>query len=89
MPIVADEVRAHVAHVELFARDPEALARAIKWMTPEERTRFNRFRHDQDRWMFALGRSMARTLVGRELGVAPDDWRWREGPHGRRRGRWP
>ena len=26
---------------------------------------------------------MARTLVGRALGVAPDGWRWREGPHGR------
>lgn len=52
-------------------------------MTPEELVRYNRFRHDQDRWMFALGRSMARTLVGRELGVAPTEWRWREGTHGR------
>ena len=33
--------------------------------------------------MFALGRLMARTLVGRALGVAPDAWPWREGPHGR------
>jgi 4'-phosphopantetheinyl transferase len=33
--------------------------------------------------MFALGRLMARTLVGRALGVAPDKWAWREGPHGR------
>lgn len=33
--------------------------------------------------MFALGREMARTLVGQALGKAPDAWRWREGPHGR------
>jgi len=81
--IASDEVRAYVAHVDLFARDQDARARAVAWMTPEELVRLNRFRHDQDRWMFALGRSMARTLVGRELDVAPDAWRWREGPHGR------
>ena len=33
--------------------------------------------------MFALGRLMARTLVGRALGVDPAAWTWREGPHGR------
>ena len=33
--------------------------------------------------MFLLGRVMARDLVGRALGVAPDAWSWREGPHGR------
>ena len=81
--LAPDEVRAYVAHIDAFARDAGALACAVDWMTPDERVRFDRFRHDQDRWMFALGRSMARTLVGRELGVAPDAWRWREGPHGR------
>ena len=81
--IAPDEVRVHVAHVDAFARDTDAIECARSWMTADERARFNRFRHDQDRWMFALGRSMARTLVGRELGVAPDAWQWREGPHGR------
>jgi 4'-phosphopantetheinyl transferase len=33
--------------------------------------------------MFLAGRVMARALVGRALGVAPADWRWREGPRGR------
>lgn len=33
--------------------------------------------------MFALGREMARSLVGAALGVAPDAWTWRDGPHGR------
>ena len=52
-------------------------------MTADERARFERFRHDADRVMFALGRVMARTLVGRALGVEPAAWPWREGPHGR------
>ena len=33
--------------------------------------------------MFALGREMARTLVGSALDVPPEAWIWREGPHGR------
>jgi len=33
--------------------------------------------------MFALGREMARSLVGAALEVSPDAWTWREGPHGR------
>ena len=33
--------------------------------------------------MFGLGREMARTLVADALGIAPEDWTWREGPHGR------
>jgi 4'-phosphopantetheinyl transferase len=33
--------------------------------------------------MFLLGRAMARSLVGRALGVAPEAWPWREGPRGR------
>jgi 4'-phosphopantetheinyl transferase len=81
--IASDEVRAHVAHIDTFANDTAAIDRAIAWMTVDERARFDRFRHDPDRLMFALGRSMARSLVGRELGVAPDAWGWREGPHGR------
>jgi 4'-phosphopantetheinyl transferase len=39
--------------------------------------------HDDDRWMFLVGRVMARALVGCALGCAPTGWRWREGPHGR------
>ena len=32
---------------------------------------------------------MARTLVGRALGVAPESWPWREGPRGRPEIGWP
>ena len=33
--------------------------------------------------MFLLGRVMARTLVGRALGLPAREWQWTEGPHGR------
>ena len=66
-----------------LTRDRARAAR-VGWMTPRERARFDRFRHDADRAMFALGRLMARTLVGRALGVdRRTAWAWREGPHGR------
>jgi 4'-phosphopantetheinyl transferase len=55
----------------------------LTWLSPAERARYDRFRHDADREMFLLGRAMARSLVGRALGVAPEAWPWREGPRGR------
>ena len=76
-------VVAYIATTDSFARDQNAVALALSWMTPQERTRFDRFRRDEDRFMFALGRSMARRLVGEALQVSPADWQWREGPHGR------
>ena len=77
------EIGAYVGRTDAFATDAARIERALAWMTDAERDRYARFRHDRDRWMFALGREMARTLVGDVLGVAPDAWTWREGPHGR------
>ena len=76
-------VCAHVGHASAFAGDSSRIARALSWMTRAERDRYANFRHDRDRWMFALGREMARSLVGAALEVSPDAWTWREGPHGR------
>ena len=78
--LAPDEVRAYVAHIDWLARNPGALSSALDTMTPGERARFDRFRHEQDRLMFALGRWMARTLVGRELGTAPGAWVRTAGP---------
>jgi 4'-phosphopantetheinyl transferase len=74
---------AYVGHATAFAGDTERIARTLAWMSPAERQRYERFRHDRDRWMFGLGREMARSLVGVALGVPPESWIWREGPHGR------
>ena len=72
-----------VADARAIGADPDRMALAMDWMTPDERGRFDRFRHDEDRVMFAVGRLVARTMVGRALSVDPAAWAWREGPHGR------
>jgi len=77
------DVHVFVADALAFGTDADRIAQSLAWMAPVERARFDRFRHDADRSMFALGRLMARTLVGRALGVDPAAWAWREGPHGR------
>jgi len=66
-----------------LAADPAALDRALAWLSAAERDRYARYRREDDRFMFVLGRVMARRLVGRALGVEPSEWGWREGPHGR------
>ena len=77
------EVHVWYADATAFGADRTLVARALEWLNAEERRRYDRFRHEDDRLMFALGRVMSRTLVGRALGVDPDSWRWREGEHGR------
>jgi len=81
--MTAPVIRIWHADVTALPGDPALVARALGWLTPVERVRFERFRHDADRLMFLTGRVMARTLVGRALGCEPAAWRWREGPHGR------
>jgi 4'-phosphopantetheinyl transferase len=72
----------HIASSRLTA-DAGRLDRALGWLQPDERARYDRYRHRDDADMFLLGRVMARTLVGRAIGLAPQRWRWREGPRGR------
>ncbi len=62
---------------------PDRKVRAMTWLSSAERARFARYRHDDDREMFLLGRVMARALVGRALGIGAADWRWTEGRYGR------
>ena len=78
-----DDVRAWHAHVDDALASPDAIARARALLSGAEQDRFERFHADRDRRMFLLGRVMSRELVGRALGVAPADWQWREGAHGR------
>lgn len=71
------------AEIAPLMAEPARVDRWLGWLQPAERVRFDRFRHDDDRFMFLCGRAMARDLVGRALGLAPEAWPWREGPHGR------
>jgi 4'-phosphopantetheinyl transferase len=72
----------HACAADLL-RDPARRERALAWLSPAERVRHDRCRGETDRAMFLVGRVMARTLVGRALGVGPTGWTWREGARGR------
>lgn len=63
--------------------DPGWHQAALDSLTTVERARFDRFRHEDDRWMFAMGRLLARDMVGHAVGCAPRALQWREGAHGR------
>jgi 4'-phosphopantetheinyl transferase len=77
------DVRVWHAHVDVLRHSPDAEDRARAWLTPAETARHGRYRRDLDRDMFLLGRVMARTIVGHAIGMAPTEWPWREGAHGR------
>lgn len=77
------EVRVYYAEAARLVDDAGGVDRAVAWLQQAEPERFSRYRFDADRLMFLAGRLLARTLVGRALGVAPEAWRWREGAHGR------
>jgi 4'-phosphopantetheinyl transferase len=79
--VASDAVCAWYAQTSDLAAEPR-LARALTWLQPAERVRYDRYRDPNDRLMFLLGRVMARWLVGRAIGVPPTAWRWDEGPHG-------
>jgi len=71
------------ADISLLESDAARLQRSLAWLRDDEQSRFARYRADSDRLNFLLGRVMARRLVGRALGVAPTDWQWGQGSHGR------
>jgi 4'-phosphopantetheinyl transferase len=78
----ADEV--HVWRLAVGAlADAEVAARAVAALDDADRQRYARYREDRDRLMFLGGRVMARAVVAGALAVRPDEWQWREGPHGR------
>jgi 4'-phosphopantetheinyl transferase len=77
------EVRVYYAEASRVIEESGGIDRAVAWLQAAEPERFARFRFEADRMMFLAGRVLARTLVGRAMGVAPEAWRWREGPHGR------
>jgi len=74
--------------VHLAFGSPEAilarcLDRASALVTAEERARHDRFFFEPDRLQYAATRSLARVMLSRYAPVAPRDWVFREGPHGK------
>lgn len=62
---------------------PERLVRFESVMTDDERARQARFVFPRDRVAFAVTRALVRTALSRYAPVAPQDWRFAAGPHGR------
>ncbi|WP_371483639.1 4'-phosphopantetheinyl transferase superfamily protein [Kitasatospora sp. NBC_00315] len=60
-----------------------ALAGLLAVLDPEERRRAEACRSADDRRRFVLAHGAVRHLVARRLGVAPEEIRWRRGPHGK------
>lgn len=53
-------------------------------LSDKERARHDRYRHDRDRNLHLTARLMTRTILSRcEPGVAPREWTFRPGPHGK------
>src|SRR4051812_32107897 len=74
-PPSIDSRRVAGYYADIAALDVDARAtRLAAWLDPAERLRYHRFRGDDDRQMFLMGRVMARTLVGRALRVRPTAW---------------
>jgi 4'-phosphopantetheinyl transferase len=64
-------------------RDPATFRRYAAMMTPEERTRHDRFVRDRDRHLFLVTRGTIRSLIARYLGVDPAESVFRPDSYGR------
>jgi 4'-phosphopantetheinyl transferase len=79
----ADEVRATFLDPADDGLDAVMWAMLLRWLQPDERARFDRFRHPDARASFLLGRGLARTVLSDVTGVPPAEWRFVEGLRGR------
>ena len=65
--------------------DAELLAAHEALMTPDERKRHQRFHFERDRRLFVATRALVRTVLSSYAAVAPADWRFGVGEHGKPR----
>ena len=82
-----EELRSRECHLWL-ARAPDILApdvarRYEAWLTPDEWTRYQSFRFERHRHLFLLTRAVVRQTLSRYAKVAPADWRFALGSHGK------
>ena len=63
--------------------EPERVESLGRLLQPDERQRADRFRFEQHRRQYTVGRGALRTLLGSYLGVRPEDVRFRYGPRGK------
>lgn len=63
--------------------DPATLAAYDALLTPDERTRHGRFHFERDQRLFLATRALVRTVLSQYAPVAPADWRFGAGEHGK------
>ena len=80
---MSDDVLVAVFNADDGGMDAAMWTRLSTWLQPEERERAEKFTDMEARASFLIGRGMARTMLAEATGIAPGDWRFSEGPHGR------
>lgn len=80
---MSDDVLVAVFSADDGGMDAAMWTRLRSWLQPEETARAETFKDMEARAAFLIGRGMARTMLAEVTGVAPADWRFSEGPHGR------
>jgi 4'-phosphopantetheinyl transferase len=63
--------------------DGGLLASCGRLLAPEEAARRERFRFEEDRHLYLVAHALVRSVLSRYAPVAPAQWRFTAGPHGR------
>jgi 4'-phosphopantetheinyl transferase len=80
---MSDDVLVAVLSADEGGMDTELWTRLRSWLQPEEIIRADSYKDMDARAAFLIGRGMARTMLAEVSGIAPADWRFSEGAHGR------
>jgi 4'-phosphopantetheinyl transferase len=79
-PLTGREVQLYSVRLE---SSENSFSRAFSWLSPDEVERADRFRFDQHRRAFVLGRAVLRALVASHLRIAPAEASFTYGPKGK------
>ena len=81
-PAAPDDL-VHVRYRLTDALDAGVVQRALALLSPDELERHERFRADRDRREFAVAHGLLRATLSEFGDVAPTDWRFAAGAHGK------
>lgn len=81
-PLAPGEVALYAARPGRLGA-PATIARLEAWCTQDERARIRRYRFEVDRIQHLVTRALVRASLARHRDVAPADWRFLDGAHGR------